>query len=155
MINQLIGIFYLITPVIFSQFLTILNGQANNFFELFLILCVKIIIPFILLLFCIIIHINFNNNSQQIFNKTLIPIIQKHCFNRPNYQVGLYQLYLSNKYEILSDIIMKMKMDSFIARLNEEYVGFYCFNLFEMTKLVVLEYFYVFLTVYMFIHDLR
>ena len=47
-INKLIGIFYLITPVIFSQFLTILNGQANNFFELFLILCVKIIIPFIL-----------------------------------------------------------------------------------------------------------
>ena len=154
-INKLIGIFYLITPILFSQFITILNGQTNNFFELFLILCVKIMSPFMLFLLCIIIHIATSITTVNLsITKYLYPVFKSNCFNRPNYQVGLYQLYLSKKYEILSDIMIKMKIDSFIARLNEEYVGFYCLNLFEMTKLVILEYFYVFLTAYMFIHDL-
>ena len=32
-----------------------------------------------------------------------------------------------------------MKIDSFIARLNEEYIGFYCFNLFPFTKLAYFQ----------------
>ena len=34
----------------------------------------------------------------------------------------------------------KLKIDSFIARLNTQFIGFYCFNLFQFTKLVFYQY---------------
>ena len=36
---------------------------------------------------------------------------------------------------------IKLKIDSFIDRLNNQFVGFYCFNLFKFTKMAFYEYF--------------
>ena len=36
-------------------------------------------------------------------------------------------------------ITMELKIDSFIARLNEQFVGFYCFNWFKFTKMAFYE----------------
>ena len=35
---------------------------------------------------------------------------------------------------------IKLKIDSFIARLNSQFIGFYCFNLFEFTKMAFYQY---------------
>ena len=37
-------------------------------------------------------------------------------------------------------ITMELKIDSFIARLNEQFVGFYCFNWFKFTKMAFYQY---------------
>ena len=34
----------------------------------------------------------------------------------------------------------KLKIDSFIARLNKQFIGYYCFNLFKFTKLAFYQY---------------
>ena len=35
---------------------------------------------------------------------------------------------------------LKLKIDSFIARLNSQFIGFYCFNLFKFTKMAFYQY---------------
>ena len=39
-----------------------------------------------------------------------------------------------------TNIRMELKIDSFIDRLNSQFVGFYCFNLFKFTKLAFYQY---------------
>ena len=150
-INKLIGMVYLLSPVIFSQFIMILNGQSDNIFEIMLKNIVILTIPFMIIVLFLIIHIatSITTVNESIANY-LYPVFKNISFNRPDHHVNLYLNYQSG---MMADIMMKLKIDSFIARLNKEYLGFYCFNLFKLTKLVVFEYFYLFLTAYMFIHD--
>jgi len=49
----------------------------------------------------------------------------------------LYPMFID---EHSMDLKTKMKINSFIARLNTEFIGFRCFNLFKMTKLAFYEY---------------
>ena len=42
----------------------------------------------------------------------------------------------------------KLKIDSFIDRLNNEFIGFYCFNLFKFTKMAFYQYAFTISTCY-------
>ena len=130
---------YVFTPVMLSQLIMTLNGPAHNFLRFFLINFLKLfIVLLIIIIIYIIVHIATTiTKVNQSIPKYLYPVFVYKSFSRLNHHVGFS---LSYKTRILSDIIVKMKIDSFIAKLNEEYVGFYCFNLFKITKLVMLQY---------------
>ena len=49
----------------------------------------------------------------------------------------LYPMFCSNRK---TRIHTKLKIDSFIARLNTQFIGFYCFNLFKFTKMAFYQY---------------
>ena len=141
------------TPGMFSQAMMILNIQANNLEEMILQKLVMLIVPFYVILIFIINHLACTITTvNQSIPKYLYQVFNKKNFSRLNHQVGLNLNYKSGQ---LSNIMVYMKIDSFIARLNEEYVGFYCFNLFEFTKLSFFQYLYVFMTAYVLINDLK
>ena len=47
-----------------------------------------------------------------------------------------------------------LKIDSFIVRLNEQYVGFHCLNMFKFTKFSFYEYIFSMASAYMLIKSL-
>ena len=49
----------------------------------------------------------------------------------------LYPMFCSKRK---TRIRTKLSIDSFIARLNTQFIGFYCFNLFEFTKMAFYQY---------------
>ena len=49
----------------------------------------------------------------------------------------LYPMFFNEKNIKLRT---KLKIDSFIARLNKQFIGYYCFNLFKFTKLAFYQY---------------
>ena len=49
----------------------------------------------------------------------------------------LYPMFINERKRKLQ---IKLKIDSFIARLNTQFIGFYCFNLFEFTKMAFYQY---------------
>ena len=153
LINIEVGLIYTMTPGMFSQALMISNIQANNLEEMVLQKLVMLIVPFYVILIFIINHLACTITTvNQSIPKYLYQVFNKKNFSRLNNQVGLNLNYKSGQ---LSNIMVYMKIDSFIARLNEEYVGFYCFNLFQFTKLSFFQYLYVFMTAYVLINDLK
>ena len=68
--------------------------------------------------------------------KYLYPIFHEKQFTRFEHRIAFN---LNYNFGQLSDIMVRIKIDSFIARFNEEFVGFYCFNMFEITKLTFFE----------------
>ena len=48
-----------------------------------------------------------------------------------------------------------MKIEAFIARLNGDFIGFYCLNLFKFTKLAFFQFFYALTTVYILINGIN
>ena len=152
LINIIIGMIYTMTPGMFSQAIMILNIQANNIEEMILQIIVIFVIPFYVILIFIVNHLGCTITTvNQSIPKYLYPVFNKKNFSRLNYQIGLNLNYNSGQ---LSNIMVHMKIDSFIARLNEEYVGFYCFNLFPFTKLSFFQYLYVFMTAYVLVNDI-
>ena len=49
----------------------------------------------------------------------------------------LYPMFINERKRKLK---IKLKLDSFIARLNTQFIGYYCFNLFEFTKMMFYQY---------------
>ena len=49
----------------------------------------------------------------------------------------LYPMFCNHRNRKLQ---IKLKIDSFIARLNSQFIGFYCFNLFKFTKMAFYQY---------------
>ena len=149
LINMVIGMIYILTPIMLSQGIIIINGQANSKFDNLIQLIFVIIITFVIILIYIFNHLA---SSITLVNQS-IPKFLYPVFNNmnSNNQVGLKTNNNSNR----SNILFQMKIDSFIARLNEEYVGFYCFNLFQFTKLAYFQYLYMFMSAYVLIQDFK
>ena len=151
LINMVIGMIYILTPIMLSQGIIIINGQANSKFDNFIQFIFVIIITFVIILIYIFNHLASSITLvNQSIPKFLYPVFNNKNFNRLNHQVGLNTNNNSNR---LSNISFHMKIDSFIARLNEEYVGFYCFNLFQFTKLAYFKYLYMFMSAYVLISN--
>ena len=49
----------------------------------------------------------------------------------------LYPMFINGRNRNLR---IKLKFDSFIARLNTQFIGFYCFNLFKFIKMAFYQY---------------
>ena len=89
-------------------------------------------------------------HQNQTLPKYLYPIFHDKQFTRFEHRISLN---LNYNFGQLSDIMVRIKIDSFIARLNEEFVGFYCFNLFQLTKLSFFEYIYMLISDFVLIQD--
>ena len=154
LINVMCGIMYLLTPLIVSHLLRILTEEEsqNIWVKLF-----KIIFTFLVTLVIFIIYIfgDFVSNITKInqtLHKYLSQIFKVKNFNRFHHRISLN---LNYNFGQLSDIMVRIKIDSFIARLNEEFVGFYCFNLFEVTKLAFFKYIYMLISVFILLQNFK
>ena len=147
-INMLIGITYTISPIFISLCIIILKNDPETLIELLFHLTILLWYPVLFLLLYIINHycasLPLRNRS---ISKLMYPVFYDKNFHRIESQ--RYHSYQ------LSNILIHMKIDSLIARLNKQYVGFYCFNLFQFTKLAILQYLSYFFTVYVLIWKLN
>ena len=153
LINIVIGIVYVMTPILFAQAIMVFNQEVNSFFDRLLQIGISIIFPIWIFLIYMMHHLaTIITTVNQSIPKYLYPTFNNKDFARLTNQVGLN---LNYSFGQLSNVMVQMKIDSFIARLNEEYVGFYCFNLFKLTKLAFFQYLYVFMTAYVLVHDFK
>ena len=146
LINVICGIIYLYTPFFISQILWQLTEEEpknilENFAKLFFLFVVIIIITSLYIFDDIISSITKFNRKLPNY---LYPIFHNKHFTRFDHRISFN---LNYNFGQLSDIMVRIKIDSFIARLNEEFVGFYFFNLFKVTKLAFFQYIYIILTV--------
>jgi len=72
---------------------------------------------------------------------------------------GQSSLFVSKNQPIItnetSNAIFYLKINSLIARLNEEYIGFECMCLLRLTKVALYEFLYYIFSMYIFINDLN
>ena len=118
--NMIIGLVYCLVPYVIALNLELtkidrddllFNSLKSTFLFLFIVANVNAFI------------INQLSASITVRNKS----ITRH----------LYPMFYSKKK---TKFRMKLEIESFIARLNTEYIGYYCFNLFKFTKMAFYQY---------------
>ena len=119
-ISCIIGIvFSNCTGLLLIYFYAAMDQDVNILMRIFLFLSVFL---FIAIMFTV----NLMTASISTANKSVV----KH----------LYPIFIDKKF---NNIWIYLKVDSFIERMNRDFVGFYCYNLFKMTKPAFYEYFTV------------
>ena len=151
-INYTICFIFLITPPLLSTTIILWKRQANTLIEKSFHICVLIYIPSQIIFIYTFNHfcasIPLRNRS---IAKYLYPVFYDKNFHRIQMHRSLrFYSYRTQK----SNLLIHMKIDSFIARLNKQFLGFYCFNLFQFTKLAMLQYLSYFSTVYILFNKL-
>ena len=143
------------TPAMFFQIIMMMTKQdLNKQWKTIFMWLTIIYITFVLTLIFIINHLCTSiTTANQSIAKYLYKVFNDLNFNRLTH--GSVGLNLNYNFGQLSNINIHMKIDSFIARLNEEYIGFYCFNLFPFTKLAYFQYLYIFMTSFVLIYELK
>ena len=118
--NMIIGIIYCVTPYIISIIIELIRIKLDDIFF-------KWVRIMLLLLFIVtnigVFMINQISASITVRNKSI-----HKC---------LYPMFINGRNRKLQ---IKLKIDSFIDRLNTQFIGFYCFNLFKFTKMAFYEY---------------
>ena len=153
LINMIIGTNHLMTPIYTSATIMILMNEPKTYTDMLLHLAILSWSPVMFLLAYLINHFcaSIPSRNQSIV-KYLYPIFYDKNFHR----IQMHRLILLDNYRNrLSNILIHMKIDSFIARINKQYVGFHCFNMFKFTKLAILQYYCYFFTVYALIYKLN
>ena len=118
--NMVIGLVYCFFPYIISINIELMRIKRNDL--LFKWLRIAFLVLFIIQNIALFI-INQISASITIRNKS----IPRH----------LYPMFFNGRQRKLQ---IKLKIDSFIARLNTQFIGYYCFNLFKFTKMVYYQY---------------
>lgn len=150
-INCLIGVIYSITPYIISMTIEMTRVTINNLYDMIrLLFSVAFLIIFIIGTLIMNMACASINNENRPLAKYLYRLIA---------DIGRQQQMpssLSNRHLLIRISYLKflLKIDSHISRLNEQYIGFHCFNLFEFTKLGFFEYFSATLSVIILISNL-
>ena len=124
----IIGFVFTFGPSVLVIVFTCATDQALN----------PVIRAFFGLLFFIVCLICYNVNLMAASISSANKSVAKH----------LYPIFIENRF---NHFYLNMKIDSFIARLNKQYIGFYCFNLFKFTKLAFFEFFYALIFIYIII----
>ena len=118
--NMIIGLAYCMVPYIMAINIELTHINRNDFF--FTLLKMAFISLFIVSNVGIFI-INQISASITVRNKSI------HKY--------LYPMFCNGRQTKLRT---KLSIDSFIARLNTQFIGFYCFNLFPFTKMAFYQY---------------
>ena len=118
--NLAIGLVYCLAPYILALFVEMMRIKRDDF--IFQFFKTTYIFLFILVNFITFI-INQLSASITVRNKSI------HKY--------LYPMFCSER---IIRIRTKLAIDSFIARLNTQFIGFYCFNLFKFTKMTFYQY---------------
>ena len=152
-INQSIGIIFLITPLLISTALILLKHDPKTLIvqllHLVILLWLPIPIIFIYLINYFCASIPSRNRS---IAKYLYPVFYDKNFHRIQTQGLILFFSYGNR---LSNIMIHMKIDSLIARLNKQFVGFHCFNFSKFTRLAMLQFISYLITVYIFLYKLK
>ena len=145
-INFVNGLLYLCTPYCFSVALNILKWHAHTLLGK----CLQIacIVVFIIVLLCICL-MNYMMGSITTRNKSITKYLYR-AFTDTKFINHNKKLLFYNT----SNTKLYIKIDNLIARINEQYVGFYCFNMFELTKRSFYEYILALFVSHIFINDL-
>ena len=118
--NMVIGLVYCFLPFVISINIEVLRIKRNDL--LFICLRMTFLSLFISTNIYVFI-INQISASITVRNKP----IPRH----------LYPMFFNGRQRKLE---IKVKFDSFIARLNNQFIGYYCLNLFKFTKMVYYQY---------------
>ena len=151
-INYIISFVFLITPTLISTTIILSKIEANTLIERLINILMLFYIPLQILFIYIFNHlcasIPLRNRS---IAKYLYPVYYDKNFHR--IQMHRSRRFYSYRTQT-SNLLIHMKTDSFIARLNKQFVGFYCCNLFKFTKLALLQYLSYFSTVHVLFNKL-
>lgn len=129
--NYIIGGIYLICPYVVGLGLEPLLRPDFNFF-------IKLVTIFFFgFALCGLYFVNFLCASITVRNDN----VPKH----------LYKVFSTNRR---LNKITRLKLEDFLARLNGEYIGFYCLNLFEFTKLAFFQYGFTVSSAYILVTDI-
>lgn len=137
--NLYIGLIYVIMPYVITidiKLIVLLNDNVMIDNPIVHFIMNLISLALLAAAFINIYLVNYISASITIRNNTLVKY--------------LYPLFNGNHS---TNLKLKLKIDSFIARLNKQYIGFRCFNLFKFTKLVFYEYWLGLSSSYILIHD--
>ena len=137
-INFVIGMVYLITPSIATFSINIIKFQDYSIGEFISEIALTIVIFFgVLYVFLLNSTCAIITDMNKSISKTLYSIFIDNNLNRALFHK---RIDLGFKSTSLTAVWMKIKIDSFIARIDEQYIGFYCFNMFKFTKLAYFQY---------------
>ena len=118
--NIIIGLAYCIVPYITAINIELIDIKRNDL----LFKSLKMLYLFLFIVINIgIFIINQISASITVRNKSI------HKY--------LYPMFICERK---TKIRTKLSIDSFIARLNTQFIGFYCFNLFKFTKMAFYQY---------------
>ena len=130
-INYIIGLIYSFGILITAIFIKIITDQTAS-------IVTRIFCLVLLIALCIVCYmVNIMSASISTANKSFA----KH----------LYPIFIEKHFRNLR---LKFKIDGFIARLNNQFIGFYCFNLFKFTKLAFYQFFYILTSAYILVNNL-
>ena len=132
--NMLIGLTYCVAPYIIALQLEIIIIDKNDL--IFKIIKIVFIIIFII-----------TNVNAFIINQISASITVR---NKSIHKYLYPMFYWKRKIRIRT----KLTIDSSIARLNTQFIGFFCFNLFEFTKISFYEYAFSVTSCYFLITDI-
>ena len=118
--NMSVGLVYCLVPYFISIIIELMRIKRNDL--LFIWLRMAFLALFIATNITVFI-INQISASITVRNKP----IPRH----------LYPMFFNGRQRKLE---IKVKFDSFIARLNNQFIGYYCLNLFKFTKMVYYQY---------------
>ena len=118
--NLIIGLVYILGPYIIAIFFELMKIERNDW----LFKCVKFA--------CIIIFIMITINAFIINQISASITVRNKSIHK-----YLYIIFCSKR---IIKFRTKLTIDSFIARLNTQFIGFYCFNLFKFTKMAFYQF---------------
>ena len=126
--NMMIGLVYCLIPYVIALQVELMKIDRNDL--LFKTLKIAFIIFFII-----------TNVDAFIINRLSASITVRN----KSIHKYLYPMFCSKR---IIKIRTKLTIDSFIARLNTQFIGFYCFNLFKFTKMAFYQYAFTISTCY-------
>ena len=128
--NKFIGLVYCIVPYILSLFVELMQIDRDEIlFKILKIIFFFLFIETNLTVFMI----NQLSASITVRNKSIHKYLYPMFCNEP-------KIKLKIKTSLKTKLRTKLAIDSFIARLNTQFIGFYCFNLFKFTKMTYYQY---------------
>ena len=137
-----IGVLFTVIPIPMSMLLDITLQKSNTYFDVFIhFICVMVIFCLIVLIFII----NYLSASITTENQSITKYLYKLFKDNNSNQMFQYNLSRSN---ILLDTRLILTIDTFIKRLNDEYICFHCLNSFKFTKLAFYQFLYTFASAY-------
>ena len=153
-INHSIGLFFLIFPSILSTALIVLKGDTNTLIGQLLHLLLLLYLPAPILFLGI---FNYYCASIPLRNRSIAKYFYPIFYDKNFHRIQMHRSLRFYSYRTqTSNLFIHMKIDSFIARLNKQFVGFYCFNLFKFfTKLALLQFLSYLITVYILFNKLN
>ena len=131
--NIIIGLVYCFVPYLIAISVELVKLDKDD-----LILIIIEYLHWLVFIFAILTSFIVNQLSASITvrNKS----IPKH----------LYPIFINERNIKLRT---KLKIDSFIERLNKQFIGYYCFNLFKFTKLAFYQYAFTVSSTYVLVFD--